>query len=98
MVDQPVTRWPAPHNGTIGFSDSLAALEAFAEGARRVRVERKGKDAAGGFIEPMQRKHWLTELLAKRLQDHARFPAVECGCMDQPARGFTDHGEPVIAV
>lgn len=98
MVDQPVTRWPAPHDGTIGFSDPLAALETFAEGARRARVERKGKNATGGLIEAVQRKHCLTELLAKRLQDHARFPAIERGCMDQPAHGFSDHGEPVIAV
>jgi hypothetical protein len=40
----------------------------------------------------------LPEQLAKRLQDHTCFPAVKCGCMDEPARGFADHGEPIVAV
>lgn len=98
MVNLPVTGRPAPHDRAIGFSDPFAAFETLAQRACRARVERKGKDATGGFIEPVQRKHRLPEQLAKRLQDHTCFPAVKCGCMDEPARGFADHGEPIVAV
>lgn len=98
VIDQQVGARPAPHDGTIGFSDARASSKARSEHACGFGIESEREDSAGRLVEPVQRIDGLTKLLAQRLEHHTRFSAVERSRVYQPARWFADDGEPLIPV